>query len=139
MAPSWLAPSLSNLLRVPAKMLDRTQSSRAVLERYSHMQGAVQLKLFADNQQVAAHVEQLRTSTPELAAADEPQQSSIRERSEEWCRQWHPRFPLPAPGADPPLWQQEADGSWQRVSQCRVVQPASAPHRHADGTERGSA
>ena len=86
---------------------------------------AVQLKLLADNQQLAAHVEQLRKSSPEFAVADEPQHSSIRERGEEWCRRWHPRFPLPAPGADPPLLcQRNADGSWQRVSQADIGRTA---------------
>ena len=131
--------SESRTVTLSAYLSDRMQTRSTSLHLACLHAGAVQLKLLADNPQAAAHAEQLRASLPELTAADEPQRSSACERSEEWCRQWHPRFPLPAPGADVQIARGAGEGCqpsvpWEQPNQ--LLSQGAAPLHVvlADGT-----
>jgi len=73
---------------------------------------AVRARLYADSPDLAAHVADIESSAPALAAARELPRPCGLERSTAWCREWHPHFPLPSPASDPPLLWRDAAGSW---------------------------
>ena len=80
---------------------------------------AVHARLHTDSPDLAAHVADIESSAPALAAAPEQAlhpRHCVLERSAAWCREWYPHFPLPSPASDPPLMWRDAAGSWRVLS-----------------------